>query len=67
MAKIEIKVSEREQEWSKDNEPLQSGQSVAAVQSEVTDTPGYGPTPVQSQGPDTPGFGRGGAISPLAD
>ena len=39
MPKFQITVSEREQEWSRDNEPLQS---FSAVQSGGGDTPGFG-------------------------
>jgi hypothetical protein len=63
--KFELTISEREQDWSKDNEPLQGD---AVTQSE--DTPGFGKQAEALQsGGDTPGFGRDaeGPLSPLSD
>ena len=69
MPRFEITVSERKQEWSKDNEPLQSGGCFAGVQCETPDTPGFGKSSaLQSVGTiDTPGYGSDGPLSPLSD
>ena len=71
MPKFQIRVSEREQEWSKDNEPLQSVNEVTqciSITQSNEDTPGFGKRgALQSETSDTPGYGSAGPLSPLSD
>lgn len=63
MPKFELKVTEREQEWSSDNAPLQC--AINITQSSAPDTPGLAggahDAPTQSTF-DTPG--HGGRLAP---
>jgi hypothetical protein len=68
MPKFRITVSKREQDWSQNNEPLQSQQCIAALPLQSQQCIAIDTTPTQST-LDTPGYGRAaeGDLSPLSD